>query len=615
MKKYIFGCIAAIGLMGAGCTQFEDYTPVDMGEGPAIEVVMNIPENTLGQFTVDITPAEGTVYYSYLLTSEPIENIKGSQLLQQKYKEQGSLLLRADETPSVSLEQKDQNMQTEYHVYAVAADKRGLCGKVAQVSLFLPDTEVPNLVNIPESPRWCYTAAHVGRTIELEYNEPVFRGEGALTYSISKEEGGRPGATYAEGAIEDIVINDKKVTVTLPENALNKEENAFVFLDFAEGVFVDAAGNKTVALKGGYIGGGIAAPWWKYVVDKEAPYLVNIPDNYEYKAYNQGYSTIIEFNELVFRGEGAITYSIADESALPPYYAMGTVHNVEIDGTKVTITLDEDVQFDENESMSFVFLDFEAGAFTDESGNLSAAMKGGVDAATGDVCSPWWMYDPTAPDPNAGLNLEISEDGLGMYLLTYTSLLDGSSYQESTYFIDAAKFGITSCQYAVMYIGAFLNETAANEGDWGLLPAKVEDNTFYIQHMGIVGEATNPEDGNVYYVGVIALVLDANGDLEGVYSEDYVPFVPYSEDPRALLVADENILLAYAWIDKSSYATVDWIDIMYGWTFIPESMLSQTNALSGFKSATVESLKSKRANDFIKNNIEIPYMRGIYLKK
>ena len=40
MKKYIIGLFSAICLMGAGCTEFEDFTPVDMGEGPAVTVLI-----------------------------------------------------------------------------------------------------------------------------------------------------------------------------------------------------------------------------------------------------------------------------------------------------------------------------------------------------------------------------------------------------------------------------------------------------------------------------------------------------------------------------------------------------------------------------------------------
>ena len=66
MKKYIIGLFSAICLMGAGCTEFEDFTPVDMGEGPAVTVTAE--KTAVDAFKVTITPAEGTVYYSYIVT-------------------------------------------------------------------------------------------------------------------------------------------------------------------------------------------------------------------------------------------------------------------------------------------------------------------------------------------------------------------------------------------------------------------------------------------------------------------------------------------------------------------------------------------------------------------
>ena len=60
MKKYIIGLFSAICLMGAGCTEFEDFTPVDMGEGPAVTVTAE--KTAVDAFKVTITPAQGTVY-------------------------------------------------------------------------------------------------------------------------------------------------------------------------------------------------------------------------------------------------------------------------------------------------------------------------------------------------------------------------------------------------------------------------------------------------------------------------------------------------------------------------------------------------------------------------
>ena len=59
MKKYIIGLFSAICLMGAGCTEFEDYAPVNMGEGPA--VTLSVEKTNVDAFNLTVTPAEGTV--------------------------------------------------------------------------------------------------------------------------------------------------------------------------------------------------------------------------------------------------------------------------------------------------------------------------------------------------------------------------------------------------------------------------------------------------------------------------------------------------------------------------------------------------------------------------
>ena len=92
MKKYIIGLFSAICLMGAGCTEFEDFTPVDMGEGPAVTVTAE--KTAVDAFKVTITPAEGTVYYSYIVTDEAM-TVDPDQLLQAKY--EGSTLVKAAE--------------------------------------------------------------------------------------------------------------------------------------------------------------------------------------------------------------------------------------------------------------------------------------------------------------------------------------------------------------------------------------------------------------------------------------------------------------------------------------------------------------------------------------
>lgn len=258
MKKYIIGLFSAICLMGAGCTEFEDYAPVNMGEGPA--VTLSVEKTNVDAFNLTVTPAEGTVYYAYIVTNQA-QTIDAETLLEAGY--EGAELLKAAETPSLSKAYNNQTIGTTYYVYAVASDANGLCGAVASATIDLPDTEAPYLVSVPDG--YLYTASNHGRSITLTYNETVTRGEGAITYNVTKGDL----TSYASGAIETVVINGESVTVTLPESVVfdTNEAKSYVFLDFAAGAFVDGAGNPSAALKGGVDQETqlVAAPYWEYV--------------------------------------------------------------------------------------------------------------------------------------------------------------------------------------------------------------------------------------------------------------------------------------------------------------------------------------------------------------
>lgn len=257
MKKYIIGLFSAICLMGAGCTEFEDFTPVDMGEGPAVTVTAE--KTAVDAFKVTITPAEGTVYYSYIVTDEAM-TVDPDQLLQAKY--EGSTLVKAAEKPSVSGTLSNQNLGATYYVYAVASNDKGVCGAVASASVELPDEEAPYLVNVPDGNK--YKATNGGRSVVLTFNETVVRGSGAITYDVTKGDL----TSYANGTIESVAINNESVTITLPENVVFDENEAvsYVFLDFAEGAFADAGGNVSAALVGGVDEETqtVAAPYWEY---------------------------------------------------------------------------------------------------------------------------------------------------------------------------------------------------------------------------------------------------------------------------------------------------------------------------------------------------------------
>lgn len=258
MKKYIIGLFSAICLMGAGCTEFEDYEPVAMGDGPSVTVALE--KTDIDAFNLTVTPGEGTVYYAYVVTNEAM-SLDADNLLQAKY--EGAELLKAAETPSVAKSFTNQKIGVTYYVYAVAADDKGLCGAIASATLELPDEEAPHLVSVPDG--YLYKATNNGRSVTLTFNETVLRGEGAITYNVTKGDL----TSYANGTIESVVINGESVIITLPESVVFDENEAksYVFLDFAAGAFVDAAGNQSAALAGGVDEETqvVGAPYWEYV--------------------------------------------------------------------------------------------------------------------------------------------------------------------------------------------------------------------------------------------------------------------------------------------------------------------------------------------------------------
>lgn len=257
MKKYIIGLISAICLMGAGCTEFEDFEPVDMGDGPSVKVALE--KTAVDAFNLTVTPAEGTAYYAYIVTNEAM-SLDADNLLQAKY--EGAVLLNASETPSVAKSFTGQEIGTTYYVYAVASNDKGLCGAIESATLELPDAEAPHIVDNS----MLYTATNQGRTITITFNETVVRGDGAISYSLNTISG-TSFEPYKEGTIESVVINAEKVTITLPDDAVFNETEGvvtYVFIKMAEGAFEDASGNKSQAMQDFDADMSPLFPWWQY---------------------------------------------------------------------------------------------------------------------------------------------------------------------------------------------------------------------------------------------------------------------------------------------------------------------------------------------------------------
>lgn len=477
MKKYIIGLFSAICLMGAGCTEFEDFTPVDMGEGPAVTVTAE--KTAVDAFKVTITPAEGTVYYSYIVTDEAM-TVDPDQLLQAKY--EGSTLVKAAEKPSVSGTLSNQNLGATYYVYAVASNDKGVCGAVASASVELPD--------------------------------------------------------------------------------------------------------------------------------EEAPYLVNVPDGNKYKATNGGRSVVLTFNETVVRGSGAITYDVTKGDLTS--YASGTIESVVINNESVTITLPESVVFDENEAVSYVFLDFAEGAFADAGGNVSAALVGGVDEETQTVAAPYWEYK--AGTNGGGVEIEIDEaKGYGEYVFAGLAATSQDVYAEELKIYPGAKIPELTGgqafdhQYGIVGLGSNFMDDASR---YGICPANISEDGSALQVETFMKEGAvlcdiGVEGSRYYLVAVVGTYEQATGKFS-MSKDEFVSFMPDAEEPAQL---NTEKVIAYLIVDPTSGSAIGFAEVFMNSMILPYRLIASAQVAMSLEPSVNRAMKINSIKAQLQSSYHVPLMK------
>ena len=477
MKKYIIGLFSAICLMGAGCTEFEDFTPVDMGEGPAVTVTAE--KTAVDAFKVTITPAEGTVYYSYIVTDEAM-TVDPDQLLQAKY--EGSALVKAAEKPSVSGTLSNQNLGATYYVYAVASNEKGVCGAVASASVELPDEEAPYLVNVPDGN--LYKATNGGRSVVLTFNETVVRGSGAITYDVTKGDL----TSYANGTIESVVINNESVTITLPES----------------------------------------------------------------------------------------------------------------------------VVFDENEAVSYVFLDFAEGAFADAGGNVSAALVGGVDEETQTVAAPYWEYK--AGTNGGGVEIEIDEaKGYGEYVFAGLAATSQDVYAEELKIYPGAKIPELTGgqafdhQYGIVGLGSNFMDDASR---YGICPANISEDGSALQVETFMKEGTvlcdiGVEGSRYYLVAVVGTYEQATGKFS-MSKDEFVSFMPDAEEPAQL---NTEKVIAYLIVDPTSGSAIGFAEVFMNSMILPYRLIASAQVAMSLEPSVNRAMKINSIKAQLQSSYHVPLMK------
>lgn len=234
MKKILYSLFAT-GLLLTGCTGFDDVSSVSYGDGPAISI--DILATTDSTVTFKLSPATGTLYYSYLVEAVATpKELDGQVLLRNGYSGIISGVYTTEKQPTYTVNMRSGNQDngdplgvpnTTYQIYAVAASKEGVTGAVAIKSVTTTDQNIPAIKSTESD----------SISVDVTFTEPVRLGEGKVTAQIYKK-----WDLINPIALEEfeIAVNNDVVTFTTPD----MHAGTVITISWEEGAFVDLAGNK-----------------------------------------------------------------------------------------------------------------------------------------------------------------------------------------------------------------------------------------------------------------------------------------------------------------------------------------------------------------------------------
>lgn len=181
MKRYLL-TILAVATAFASCTKFVQDEDIEFAGISSPEVKATTVGDT--EISVTITPADGTTYYSYVVSQGAARQLDATNLLQCKYesiaitvdeKKVSGMALRS-ETASVSLSLKGLVPNTTYTVYAVARNSQGVVSEVASASALTTDSTAPVIVDFDSA------ESESVMTFAVLFDDPVVAtGEGEVT--------------------------------------------------------------------------------------------------------------------------------------------------------------------------------------------------------------------------------------------------------------------------------------------------------------------------------------------------------------------------------------------------------------------------------------------------
>ena len=235
MKKYIILLSAAL-LAIAGCAKFEHETPTARVyvDAPSIEVT----EVADSSFTVLITPATGTGYYSYAVMEGKAAVLDSMKLF--KCGVSGTMeakTINYAEKASYSLTVENLVQDSYYTVYAVSSSTQGGVGSVVSKTILTGDSYIPEITDI----------ASKDTVVTITFNEDIFLDEDAVVevnyYAVNDTDDAffdEDGIKTPRGAGEaEVIVKGNVATISCS----GIPAGAYYTVSYPDGLFYDAVEN------------------------------------------------------------------------------------------------------------------------------------------------------------------------------------------------------------------------------------------------------------------------------------------------------------------------------------------------------------------------------------
>lgn len=249
MKKFIQSIAAfAVLVFAAAACQSEALAPAEPSTTPGATPVVKVEvlSTTDTGFTFQVTPSGNVGFYTCLVTTEEIASPDPETVYALGYDNIMAKRLVYENDKSFTGEVSDVDFNSNYYIYAVAANPECNVSAVASASVRTTDTVAPGFV-VDEDGNVDY---------EFEENQVLLTFSEDITYDESKKITANVyaklyllGAPVIQGTVAEVQTQDNQALLTFPEITT---PGSYYVVNIPAGAFVDAMKQATPAVNSGF---------------------------------------------------------------------------------------------------------------------------------------------------------------------------------------------------------------------------------------------------------------------------------------------------------------------------------------------------------------------------